>query len=132
MNMSTDWDSLFVNNPSLMWAFHLHTLRFVDVNHAVLAWSGYRRTEFLTLRLHDIHPPDNVSMLCKRVAADMEPLYVQPIRLGVIPFRKKNGAFAFVRVMCQPVRENTVYLQAKEERLLGPASDMFASATSNG
>jgi PAS domain S-box-containing protein len=132
MDMSSDWDSLFVNNPSLMWAFHVLTLYFVDVNHATLAWSGYRRAEFLNLRIHDVHPADKVSMLRQLIAADVEPLHVLPLRLGVIPFRKKDGSFAFVKVMAQPVRENTIYMHGKEERLSGSESDARPSATSNG
>lgn len=132
MALSSDWDSLFVNNPSPMWAFHVHTLRFVDVNHAALVWSGYTRTEFLHLKLDDIHPADNVSQLSKLFTANAEPLHVLPVRLSIMPFRKKNGAFAFTRVMCQPVRENIVYVQGKEESLSGSPSDKRPSGTPSG
>ena len=76
MDLSSDWDSVFVKNPSPMWAFHVHTLCFVDVNEAALAWSGYTRTEFLTLRLHDIHPAEYASRLSQLLVADADPLHV--------------------------------------------------------
>jgi PAS domain S-box-containing protein len=116
VDLSSDWDSVFVKNPSPMWAFHVHTLCFVDVNEAALAWSGYTRTEFLTLRLHDVHPGEYASQLSALLIEDADPLHAQPIRLGVIPFRKKEGVYAFVRVMCQPVREHTIYVQGTEEK----------------
>ncbi|WP_447985164.1 hypothetical protein [Nitrospira sp. Nam74] len=132
MDLSTDWDNLFVNNPSPMWAFHVNTLRFVDVNQATVVWSGYTRTEFLHLKLDDIHPAENVAQLSKVFSANADPLDVLPVRFGIMPFRKKNGSFAFMRMMCQPVREHIVYVQGKEESLSGSPSDKQASGTPTG
>jgi PAS domain S-box-containing protein len=54
---------LFANNPMPMWVYDLDTLAFLEVNQAAIAHYGYSRDEFITMRITDIRPPDDVPLL---------------------------------------------------------------------
>ncbi|HTK17043.1 MAG TPA: EAL domain-containing protein [Acidimicrobiia bacterium] len=51
---------LFLENPQPMWVFDLADLRFLEVNAATIAHYGYTREEFLSMRVTDIRPTDDV------------------------------------------------------------------------
>jgi len=51
------------NNPHPMWVYDLETLAFLEVNDAAVAHYGYSRDEFLSMRLPDIGPPEDVERL---------------------------------------------------------------------
>ncbi|MDQ6925492.1 MAG: PAS domain S-box protein [Candidatus Eremiobacteraeota bacterium] len=51
-----------------MWVYELATLRFLAVNDAAVAQYGWSRAEFLTMRLPDIRPPEDVDALAVDVA----------------------------------------------------------------
>lgn len=55
-----DFRALFAGNPLPMWVYDLETLEFLEVNDAAVAKYGYSREEFLSMRLSDIRPPDDV------------------------------------------------------------------------
>ncbi len=54
---------LFENNPHPMWVYDLETLAFLEVNDAAVAHYGYSRDEFLSMRLPDIRPSEDVEHL---------------------------------------------------------------------
>ena len=54
---------LFAANPEPMWVYDLETYRFLDVNEAAVVRYGYSLCEFLTMRLHDIRPPEELGRL---------------------------------------------------------------------
>jgi len=54
---------LFESNPHPMWVYDLETLAFLEVNDAAVAHYGYSRDEFLSMRLPDIRPPEDVERL---------------------------------------------------------------------
>lgn len=54
---------LFHQNPLPMWIYDTETLGFIDVNTAALEKYGYSREEFLSKRLTDIRPEDEVPRL---------------------------------------------------------------------
>ncbi len=55
---------LFQANPQPMWVFDADTLRFLEVNDAAVEHYGcYTRDEFLAMRITDIRPPEDVSLL---------------------------------------------------------------------
>ncbi len=52
---------LFDHNPTPMWAFEKHNLRFLMVNDAAVQHYGYSREEFLAMTVADIRPPKDRS-----------------------------------------------------------------------
>lgn len=60
--------ALFAANPLPMCVYDLGTLAFLEVNDAAVAKYGYRRDEFLALRITDIRPPEDVPTLLADVA----------------------------------------------------------------
>lgn len=65
----TSFRYLFVNNPIPMWIYDLQTLAFLDVNDTAIARYGYSREEFLSMRLTDIRPLEDVERLLTDIAS---------------------------------------------------------------
>ena len=59
---------LFEANPLPMWVYDADTLRFLAVNEAAVRHYGYTSTEFLSMKITDIRPREDVDALL----ADME------------------------------------------------------------
>ncbi|MCX7363731.1 MAG: PAS domain S-box protein, partial [Alphaproteobacteria bacterium] len=55
--------SLFVNSPLPMWVYSVETLRFLEVNDALIAKYGYSRDEFLAMTLREMRPPEDMERL---------------------------------------------------------------------
>jgi two-component system, cell cycle sensor histidine kinase and response regulator CckA len=55
--------ALFENTPYPMWVFDLDTHKLLAVNGAAIAHYGYRREEFLALRIEDLRPPEDIPEL---------------------------------------------------------------------
>jgi PAS domain S-box-containing protein len=51
---------LFASNPLPMWVYDTTTLNFLEVNEAAIGHYGYSRDEFLSMRVTDIRPPEDV------------------------------------------------------------------------
>ncbi|HYL55470.1 MAG TPA: response regulator [Gemmatimonadales bacterium] len=60
--------ALFENTPFPMWVFDLETHALLAVNGAAIAHYGYRREEFLTLKIEDLRPPEDVAALEQHLA----------------------------------------------------------------
>ena len=60
--------ALFENTPYSMWVFDLETHRLLAVNGAAIAHYGYRREEFLALRIEDLRPPEDLPVLERHLA----------------------------------------------------------------
>lgn len=59
---------LFTENPQPMWVFDPDSLQFLEVNDAVLLQYGYSRSEFLSMRITDIRPPEDADRARAAVA----------------------------------------------------------------
>jgi PAS domain S-box-containing protein len=59
---------LFKNNPHPMWVYDLETLEFIAVNHAAVKHYGYTRDEFLTMKITDICPPEDIPLLLENIS----------------------------------------------------------------
>jgi PAS domain S-box-containing protein len=59
---------LFAANPLPMWVYDIETMAFLEVNDAAVKHYGYSRAEFLTMRLADIRPAEDVPRLIENVA----------------------------------------------------------------
>ena len=84
---------LFDANPQPMWVFDLETLRFLAVNDAALRRYGYSRTEFLSMTVKDIRPPEEVPALLRALADVPAGAY-----RGTWRHRTKDGADIDVEV----------------------------------
>jgi PAS domain S-box-containing protein len=85
---------LFEENPLPMWIYHPATKQISDVNSAAIKVYGYSKSEFLTLSLHDLRPPEEFP----RFRAQTERSYDVATNLGVWKHRKKDGALIDVEV----------------------------------
>ena len=64
LRASEEWYRLlFDANPLPMWVYDIETLAFVAVNDAAVEHYGYSRAEFLSMRITDIRPADDVPRL---------------------------------------------------------------------
>ncbi len=77
-----------------MWVYDLETLRFLEVNDAAIALYGYSREEFLTMRITDIRPPEDVARLLEHVAAGRPRLQ----KSGEWRHRHKDGQLIDVQI----------------------------------
>jgi diguanylate cyclase (GGDEF)-like protein/PAS domain S-box-containing protein len=59
---------LFLDNPQPMWVFDVNGHQFLEVNEAAIAHYGYTREEFLSMRITDIRPPDDVPAFVNAIA----------------------------------------------------------------
>lgn len=60
---------LFEHNPAPMWVYDLGDRRIRAVNDAAVHAYGYRREEFLGLRIDDLRPPEDVPALLEQISA---------------------------------------------------------------
>jgi two-component system cell cycle sensor histidine kinase/response regulator CckA len=51
---------LFEINPHPMWVFDVQSLEILEVNHAAILKYGYSRSEFLSMTILDIRPPEDI------------------------------------------------------------------------
>lgn len=56
----------FARNVYPMWVFDKETLAFLEVNDAAVLQYGYSRSEFLTMKIIEIRPPEDVPELLRR------------------------------------------------------------------
>lgn len=86
---------LFADNPEPMWVYDRHDLRFLAVNNAALARYGYTRDEFLSMRITDIRPAEDVPALLAGGMVDADELGT-PKRLW--RHRRKDGSILDVEI----------------------------------
>jgi diguanylate cyclase (GGDEF)-like protein/PAS domain S-box-containing protein len=55
--------SLFEANPLPMWVYDFETLRFVSVNEAAMRHYGYSHDEFVSMKITDIRPREDVPVV---------------------------------------------------------------------
>jgi PAS domain S-box-containing protein len=64
------FEVLFENNPHPTWVYDVETLFFLEVNRAAIRDYGYSRSEFLTMRITDIRPEEDISALMLQLKQD--------------------------------------------------------------
>jgi PAS domain S-box-containing protein len=92
---------LFEDNPQPMWVFDYDTLRFVAVNQAALLHHGYSREEFLSMRVTDIRPAEDVPGFLDAVSKSRKGEAISPYWRH----RKKDGSIIEV----QTTRHNLLF-----------------------
>lgn len=90
---------LFSLNPYPMYVFDRETLRFLEVNQAATQQYGYSREEFLSMRITDIRPADDIPRLRQALRKTDESLTFQ----GRWRHLRKNGQHIDVEVTTQGI-----------------------------
>ena len=89
---------LFEINPSPMWVYDVETFAFLAVNEAAVRHYGYSRNEFLSMKMTEIRPPEDVPKWLEHFQSRPN-LYTG----GVWRHRKKDGTEVFVESMARSV-----------------------------
>jgi hypothetical protein len=84
--------ALFTNSPLPMWVFDRDTLALVSVNTAAVEHYGYSQEEFLSMRIPDLWPPEDVPAR----TAELELPPSSPV--ARVRHRKKDGSIILVEV----------------------------------
>ncbi|PYO97448.1 MAG: hybrid sensor histidine kinase/response regulator, partial [Gemmatimonadetes bacterium] len=85
--------ALFENTPYPMWVFDLETHRLLAVNSAAIAHYGYRREEFLALKIEDLRAPEDIPALEQHLATKEAGYHTT----GPWRHRKKDGTLIEVQ-----------------------------------
>ncbi len=86
---------LFESNPLPMCVFDRDTLGFTDVNEAACVHYGYSRDEFLSMKITDIRPREDVPVLLDYLESHPAPMRMDT---GEWRHQKKNGEVIDVQV----------------------------------
>jgi len=68
----TMYRNIFTGNPIPMWIYDVDSLRFVEVNEAAVKNYGYSREEFLSFKLSDIRPSEDIPALMDNIAKNLD------------------------------------------------------------
>lgn len=82
---------LFQNSPLPMMVYEVESLQFLAVNDAAIHSYGFSRSEFLSMTIKDIRPPDEIPYLIRRLTSE-------PMEQHVAVHRKKDGSLIDVEI----------------------------------
>ena len=102
MQRATEVDSfplLFAKHPQPMWVYDEQTLAFLEVNEAAEVEYGYAREEFLTMRILDIQPEEDLPRLLEDLARPRP----DATHSGPWRHRRKDGSIIAVDITSQRV-----------------------------
>lgn len=95
-------EALFQQNPLPMWVYDLDAYQFLDVNDAAVEAYGYSREEFLSMRITDIRPQEDVPRLLENLQQERPPLQ----HSGVWRHRRKDGEVIEVEIHSHSINYN--------------------------
>ncbi len=91
---------LFASNPLPAWIFDRETLQFLEINKAAIQFYGYSREEFLSMKITDIRPEEDLAALY----ADLERIgNEKPFQKDVWRHYKKNGRLVYVEIFSDSI-----------------------------
>jgi len=90
---------LFKKNPLPMWVYDVETLKFLAVNFAAVKVYGYTSDEFLSMKVIDITPEEDVPTLKEFIKDIKKPFS----KSGVWRHRKKDGTIIDVEVISHEI-----------------------------
>lgn len=94
------YKSFFFLNPSPMWIFDPHTLRFLQVNDAAVTKYGYTQEEFMTMSIKQIRVQEDVD----DIITDLDDvLNTNVFFQNRTQHRRKNGTSFHAEVRCGPI-----------------------------
>lgn len=86
--------SLFCAHPQPMWVYDLKTLNFLAVNEAAIQNYGYSEAEFLSMKITEIRPPEEIP----RLLESLSKIQIGLNRVGLWRHHKKDGTLISVEV----------------------------------
>jgi PAS domain S-box-containing protein len=89
---------LFKNNPNPMWIYDLETLQFLKVNEAALSLYGYSEAEFLSLKITDIRPEEDLPAVISSTDKIKLHFNHQYHWSGTWRHKKKNDELIYVEI----------------------------------
>jgi PAS domain S-box-containing protein len=93
------YKSLFINNPTPMWIFDPHSLKFLQVNSAAVRKYGYTEEEFLQLKIIEIKvDPADVELASKIKIIENDGTFHHLTR-----HKGKDGAAFHVEINCSTI-----------------------------
>lgn len=103
------YQNLFNFSPLPQWVYSITTLHFLDVNDAAVKHYGYTREEFLGMKITDIRPQEDITIL-KSITNTLEKgMYNR----STVRHQKKNGEIINV-----VVEGNSIQFQDQDARLV--------------
>ncbi|HEU4635411.1 MAG TPA: EAL domain-containing protein, partial [Edaphobacter sp.] len=84
---------LFDDNPLPMWTYDCKTLRFTSVNDKAVRCYGYSREEFLSMRITDIRPQEDLPQMPEELRDPRSGVVLGPFR-----HRRKDGSIFWAEV----------------------------------
>jgi len=88
-----NYRALFDSHPQPMWVFDTGTLRYLAVNETAVKVYGYSREEFLSMRVGDIRPAEDLPRLQENLARGG-----QDLNAGVWRHRLRDGRIIHVAI----------------------------------
>ena len=74
-NQKEEYKVLFEMNPNAMWIYDVATLKFLMVNKSACVLYGYTKDEFLSMKVSEIRPPDDVPALLEEISKNGDEEY---------------------------------------------------------
>ncbi len=91
---------LFASNPLPAWIFDMETLQFLEINKAAIQFYGYSKEEFLSMKITDIRPEEDIDALY----ADLERMGNEKhFQKDVWRHYKKNGELVHVEIFSDSI-----------------------------
>lgn len=113
LHQSAEWHTaVFDSLPLPMYVHDRDTLEFLAVNNAAVKQYGYSREEFLSLRVTDIRPQDDVQKLLSAMI-DIEEK--QAVNFGIWRHQRKDGTTLLADITCSELLNKTMN---RRERLI--------------
>ena len=91
--------NLFERNPSPLWIFRTDNFRFVRVNKAAIKMYGYTESEFLSMRVMDIRPDEEVERFLNNAKNVLPGLSDQ----GVWKHKTKKGVIIYASIFTSEI-----------------------------
>jgi PAS domain S-box-containing protein len=85
---------MFANSPLPMWVYDVESLQFLEVNEAAMVRYGYSRDEFLSMRITNLQPAEEIA----RLMEDLEQARLALKSSGEWRHQKKDGEIIDVQI----------------------------------
>jgi PAS domain S-box-containing protein len=99
-----DYQDLFNFSPQPMWVYDVDSFKFLAVNQAAIHHYGYSREEFLSMKLYDIRPEEEIPKLEEIIRRSKE--NHQNSYETVFLHKKKDGTVIHVNVKSRVIMYN--------------------------
>ncbi len=93
-NSEQRYRTLFFAHPQPMWVYDLQNLKFLAVNQAAIQHYGYSEAEFLSMKITEIRPSEDIP----RLLDSLSQIQMGYNRIGIWRHQKKDGTLIAVEV----------------------------------